>query len=281
MLHVPVGANSFGLTLPSWGTTRPAAANGTSVTPGTGAYGTYAQVGSDLVDDAYGLLININSNSASAASRNTVVKIGIDPAGGTTYTDRITGLLAGGASTYAVTGGGVWYYFPLFVPAGAAIAAAAFGTVTTALRVGIIALQRPANPALVRCASYAETLGITGTAGTSVTPGTTSEGAWTSIGTTARRLWWWQASLQVPSGDTAWNAATMHLDLGVGDGTAGGTSVIIQDLPIVFSTAEVLANPPLTAGVEWAVPAGSSLYVRAQSSGTLDTYTAAVYGAGG
>lgn len=279
MLHVPVGANSFGLALPSWGTTRPAAANGTAVTPGSGTKGSWVQLGSDLVDDCYGILININSNTASAASRNTVVDIGVDLSGGTSYTVLIADLLCGGAVTYTTGGGGVWYYFPLLIPSGAAIAARAAGSVTTAIRVGAVFSQQPYNPSMIRKATFTETLGITGQAGVSVTPGTTSEGSWTSIGTTTSRLWWWQMSMQVPTTDTSWNAAAIHADLAVGDGT--NFDIIIKDLALVTSTAEGFSNPPLTAGVEWDVPAGSTIYVRAQSSGTLDTYTAAVYGAGG
>lgn len=279
MLHVPVGANSFCLTTPSWGTTRPAAANGTSVTPSTSGYGTAVQLGADLTFDAYGILININSNSASNASRNTIVKIVVDEAGGTSWSDRITGLLAGGASTYVVSGSGQWYFFPIFIPAGAAVAAAAYGTVTTAIRVGAVFLQKPSNPSMVRKGSLVETIGVSGTAGTSFTPGTTSEGAWTLLGTTTNRLWWWQLGLQVSNADTAWNAAAIHCDLAVGDGST--FDIIIQDLVINTSTAEALVNAPLTAGVEWDVPAGSSIYMRAQSSGTLDSYTAAAYGCGG
>lgn len=279
MLHVPVGANSFGLTLPSWGTTRPAAANGTSVTPAVGSKGSWAQLGSDLVDDTYGLLININSNSASAASRNTVVDIGVDEAGGTSYTVRIPDLLAGGAPTYSTGGSGQWYYFPLFIPAGSSVAARSQGSVTTAHRVGCVHLQRPMNQSSVRVGSYVEALGITAPAGTSVTPGTTSEGTWTSIGTTTNRCWWWQAAIQVPTADTSWNAAAIHVDVAVGNGT--DFDVIIQDMAVVTSTAEAIVNPPLTAGVEWDVPAGSTIYMRAQHSGTLDTYTGAVYGLGG
>lgn len=279
MLHVPVGANTFGLSTPSWGTTRPAAANGTSVTPSTTGYGTYASVITALASDCFGLLININSNSGSAASRETVVKIGVDMSGGTSYVDLITDLLAGGAATYSTSGGGLWFFFPLNLPAGSRLAAAAYSTVTTALRVGIVPMMRPPNPALIRKASYVETIGASGRVGTSVTAGTTTEGAWKLLGATSRRCWWWQLAIQVPASDTSWNAAVLHADLAVGNGT--NYDIIIQDAAISTATTEAMTNPPLTAGVEWDVPAGSNIYMRLQSSGTLDTYTGCAYGAGG
>lgn len=281
MLHVPVGANSFGDTPASWGTTRPAAANGTAVTPGAGAYGAWAQLFAATTQDTYGILINVNSNTGSAASRGTVIGIGWDESGGTSYTARVEGLLCGGAAAYNTGGSGVWYYFPIFIPAGSRIAARGNSTVATAFRVGAVLMQKPANPAMVRKGSFVEALGISGNIGTVIVPGTTAEGAWTLVGTTSKRCWWWQVGFQVAVADTAWGAGIMHVDLGVGDGTVGGTDVIIRDTPISMSTAEALTNIPISAGVEWDVPSGSNIYVRAQYSGTLDTYTCAAYGLGG
>jgi len=279
MLHVPVGANTFCLSTPSWGTTRPAAANGTAVTPGTGVYGSWASVITAVAQDVYGLLININSNAGSAASRNTLTKIGVDMAGGTSYVDLIPDLLSGGAAPYNVNGGGLWYYFPLFLPAGSRIAAAGFGTVTTVYRVGIVPMMLPANPALIRKGSFVEAVGVSGTTGTVFVPGTASEGAWTLLGTTTLRTWWWQVGVQVSSADTSWLANAIHIDVAVGDAT--NKDIIIQDTNITTSTAEQSVNPPLTAGVEWDTPAGSNIYVRGQASGNLDSYAAVAYGMGG
>jgi len=279
MLHVPVGANTFCLTTPSWGTSRPASANGTSVTPGTSGYGTYTQILSALSADAYGLLVNVNSWSASANSRNGVIKIGIDEAGGSSYTDRITGLLIGNAAPYNTGAGGVWYFFPMLIPAGSTVAVAGHGSVSTAFRCGLVALGRPAQPSMIRKGSFVETLGISGITGTALTPGTTSDGAWTSIGTTTNRCWWWQLAVQVDAADTTWVGNSIHVDLAVGDGS--NKDIIIQDLLLTTTTNEQASNPPLTAGVEWDTPAGSTIYMRAQTSGNLDSYTAAAYGLGG
>lgn len=279
MLHVPTGANTYCLTTPSWGTTRPNTANGTSVTPAVGSYGTAVQLGSDLTQDAYGILININTNFASAASRNTTVTIGIDESGGTSPTDKITGLLCGGSAAYTRNGGGNWYYFPLFIPGGSSIYAKAQGTVTTAIRVGCVTFSMPSNPSAIRKGSFVETIGITAPNGTAVTPGTTSEGAWTSIGTTTLRTWWAQFGFQVNAADTGWNLAAIHVDVAVG--TAGTKDIIIVDANFCTDSGEYVGNPPLTAGVEWDIPAGSTIYMRAQSSGTLDAYTGAVYLLGG
>jgi len=281
MLHVPVGANTYGVTLPSWGTSRPAAANGTAITPAAGSYGSWAQVGSDLTADAYGILININSNYTASASRNTVVDIGVDPAGGSSYTARIAGLICGNADSYTSAGRsgcGVWYYFPLFIPANSSVAARGHSTVATAFRVGIIVMQRPSNPAMIRKGSFVETLGVSGNQGTAITPGTTAESSWVSIGTTTKRCWWWQMGWQVPSTDTGHQTAAIHLDLAL---TNTGSGIIIRDLMVNTQAQESLTNRPLTQGVEWDVPAGTTLYVRAQTSGTAEASQVAVYGLGG
>lgn len=279
MLHVPIGANTFNNPVPSWGTTRPAAANGVSITPSAGSYGSYAQVGSDLTEDCYGLLININSNYGSAASRNTVVTIGIDEAGGTSFTDRIPDLICAGAGTYIMPGSGVWYYFPIFIPSGAAVGAKANSSVTTAIRVGLVFLTHPANPSMTRKGSFVNAIGITGNNGTSVTPGTSSEGSWTSLGSTSNRLWWWQLGVQLVTTDTSWAANALHIDLATGDAT--NKDIIIEDLCITTTTGEQLAMPPFTQGVEWEVPSGGNIYVRAQNSGTNDAgYYIAAYGLG-
>lgn len=280
MLHVPVGAGSFCLMTPSYGTTRPAPGLGTTVTPGTASEGSWATVQSALAQDAYGIMVCINSAFTSATPRNYVVDIGADPAGGTSYSAIITDLLAGGATALDV-GGGVWYYFPLFIPAGSTIGARAQGTNASTMKVFTSCFQLPMNPSQVRKGSFTETVGITPGAilGTSVTPGTSSEGSWTSIGTTVNRLWWWQLGVQVSASDSAWNTALLFGDVATGDATH--KDIIIQDNPFVTSTAEACANPPLSAGVEWDVPAGANIYVRLQNAGSNDTYTVAVYGCGG
>lgn len=279
MLFVPrAGRQMIGIEA-SWGTTRPATNFGTSVTPAVGSKGSWAAMGSALAFASVGLLININSNAASVASRETVVDIGIDPAGGTSFTPIIQNLLAGGANTYLASGG-VYYYFPIYIPAGARIGARAQGTVTTAIRCNFMSYGRPSRPELHRTGSYVETLGITGTAGLDNTNGgTTAEGGWNLIGTTTRRCWWWQFGLQVAASDTAWNAAVVHMDLAIGDGS--NKHLIAQDVPLFLTSNEAANRIGDQNLMEWHAPAGSSIYARLQSSGNLDPFQWAAWGLGG
>ena len=106
MLFVPAGANSFGVVQESF-TGRPASAMGTAVTPAVGSKGSWAQVFASLDHDTYGLLVNINSNTDSAASRNTVLDIGIGAASSEIVL--IPDLIAGNANIYTGFGVGLWY----------------------------------------------------------------------------------------------------------------------------------------------------------------------------
>lgn len=277
MLHVPTGAQSYGSVTPSYGTVRPAATMGTSVTPGTSGYGSWAQVLSALTYDVYGLMICMGNNNTTATNRHTIARVGVDTAGGTSYTETIGGLLCGSAANYAASAG-EYMYFPLFIPAGSTVAVSAYSTVTTAFRIWVQAFAAPPNPSMIRKCSFVEAIGQSGLTGVAVTPGTASEGAWTSLGTTTKRCWWWQFGCQIDLADTSWNTNTIFVDIAVGD--VSNKDIILLDQPVSTTNAEVFSIPPFTAGCEWDVPAGSTIYARAQVSGTADTLAIVAYGAG-
>ena len=117
MLHVPVGAQSYGGIVVNYGTARPANSLGVLVTPGTSGYGSWFQLFTAQSFDAYGLLMCLSNNGTSATNRHSKVKLGIDEAGGTSYVDRIDGLLCGSTANLG-PGTGAWYFFPVFIPAG-------------------------------------------------------------------------------------------------------------------------------------------------------------------
>lgn len=276
MLFVPAGANSFAA-IESNASGRPSASQGTAVTPAVGSKGAWTQAIASLSNDTYGLLICISGNNASAASRNTAVDIGIGAAASEIVV--IPDLIAGNACSYAVGGSGLWYFFPVAIPAGTRVAVRAQGTVTTAFRVFIQAFQKPLNPSMIKKAALVEAIGMTVPNGVAVTPGTTAEGAWTLLGTTTQRNWYWQVGAQIPSGDTAHNAGVIHIDLAEGNGT--NFNILIESAVLVTTAAEIATIPPITIGCEYPCPAGSSIYARAQHSGTAETLQITAYGAGG
>jgi hypothetical protein len=142
-----------------------------------------------------------------------------------------------------------------------------------------MAFCRPSNPSQIRKGSFVEAVGASNPNGTALTSGTTSEGSWTLLGTTVNRLWWWQLGIQVTSSDTSHTAGVHHVDLAVGDGS--NYDIMILDLSVNVQGQETITNQPLTAGVEWDVPAGSNIYIRAQKSAAVDALYACAYGLGG
>lgn len=287
MLFVPGGENVFGLVSSSTAGTRPATTTqGTSVTPGTVGFGSYAQIGVALTEDSYGILIGINNNSANNASRRAVVNIGVDYTGSTAFTTVIPNLVGGGAPTYTTEGTAQYYYFPMLIPSGSTIGAQGYASVATAFRVFTQTYRKPLNPSGRRIAAYAESIGESTFEGTNFTPSVTAaNGTWTGLGTSSRDLWWWQVGVQGTSGDSSYAAnTTILVDVGVGDGTVAGTEIILKDIPIRQGTAaESFNNVPIMGGCEYPVPSGSRIYIRGQNSGANETgnYNAVVTAAGG
>lgn len=281
-LFVPHAANSF-----EWWTSnntgRPSAAMGTSITPGNNTMGSYTQLlaGASVTQDVFGILIQINSNAVAAAARDTLVTIGVDPAGGTSYTDTIQNLL--GSCAAPNTFGGINYYFPLWIRAGSSIAAKASvnnATVGT-LRVYTQVLGQPTNPEAIKVGTYVDSFGVTtgSSNGTTVTSGTTSEGSWTTLATsTSRSCWWWQ--LGMGCNDSTMAALVYAADLGIGDGTT--KRVVVNDMLAFADSSERLSYGPYTFGCEFDAAAGVNVYGRLQCSGTADSgLSLAAYGLGG
>ncbi len=267
MLWLP--SNDFGSIVSSVSSTRPNAALGTTITPGNNTNGSYASVLSTLADDAYGLLINVNSNTTAANARDTLMTIGFDPAGGTSFTDKITDLLVSLACALSL-GHGLYYYFPLFIPAGTSIGAKASvnnATVGT-LKTFMTAFCRPRRP--VKTGKYVVTYGNTAasSSGTAVTSGTTNEGAWTLLGTVGAndRPFFWQ--LGYGQNQSAMASEIFHCDLGIGDGT--NMKTVIQDQIFAASNAEYVVGGVQMGGHGIARP-NDGVYGRMQTSGSTTT----------
>lgn len=254
---------------------------GATVTPGNNTYGSYAQVLAATSDDAYWVDVFVTGVAVSGAAKDGLITIGVDPAGGSSYTDTITDLLVSCAPTSSLPGFLI-YSFPLFIKAGSTIAAkgtvntATVGTITVAVRLRC----KPTRPELVRVGSYVRTFGSTpgSSAGTSVTPGNAgTKGTWVQMGSnTVDNLWFYQLGLGI-------NNATMNnnltgWDVGIGDGSNKAT--IVDDQWAVPNTAETLVTTPRQTW--WESKTGDGIWVRAAAAGTaLTGWSAAVYAVGG
>lgn len=274
MLWVPRGAFDYRWRLDTT-TGRPAAAFGATVTPGNNSKGSYAQLiaGASVTEDVWAIRVRFNSGATSGAARDIIADLGIDTAGGSSYTVLIPNLLASCAGPH--TTGGIGYWFPVFIPAGSSIGVAASvnnATVGT-LRAWATLYGKPRNPEATPVGYAVEAVGVvTGSSrGTTVTAGTTSEGSWTSLGTTTRNAFY--AALGVGFNDTAMGANVTGVDLAWGD--ASNKLLVVENQLVTTTTGEASGY---TADEGWAmIPSGTTLYGRAQCSGTADTMSLAAY----
>jgi len=258
--------NEWGLIIESVADgTRPTAAWGTSITPGNNVYGAYAQVLTATSDETFLFRITLASFFVSAASRNALVTIGIDPAGGTSYTDLISDLVASCApNAFSALPGPTVYEFPLRIPAGATVAAKASvnnATVGTG-RVSIQLFGRPSRPELVKAGTFVTTFGSSpaSSSGTAITPGTTAEGAFTQIGSALTvPLWYWEFGLGINNATMANN--NQHVDLALGDAT--NKKIVIPNGIVAETSSETLAK--LTLGRNGLGAVGDLVYARAQT----------------
>jgi hypothetical protein len=262
-------------------------AYGTSVTPGaSNVEGAWQQVASaaNISEDIYCLVVRVTDHNTTAVQFDGLLDVGVDPAGGTSYTAIISNVLCGQAD--ASSQDGIIFIFPIKIKAGSTIAVRIQGsnaTPGTAL-VRITAYGKPTRPDAVMAGAYAETVGaITGSGGVGFTPGNSNaEGAWQSLGTTAKDLWWWQLAVQISNGTTT--NLLYHIDLAYGDAT-NKHEIITNAFLSVPGTAERIIYVANVANLPECfrhVPAGSEIFVRGTCSGTANTgFNAVAIGIGG
>lgn len=277
MLWLPHG-NSF-----EWSTNnntgRPATTLGSSITPAQNSKGSWTEILADLAEEVWAVTVVIHSTTVAAQIKDVLVDIGIDPAGGTSYTTLIPNLLAGGANSFTQGTPGAAYFFPLHIPKGAAVAAR--GSVNNAtvgtIRVYIQVHGKPTHPELFKKGFSVEAFGITAASsrGTAITAGTTSEGAWTELtaGTLSKDYFWAQVGRGIH--DTTAQNGVVGIDVAAGD--ASTKRVILDQVLSAESTNEYASKwqTPWQGPVR--VPSGSRIYGRAQCSGANDTDSLAVY----
>ena len=283
MLFVPTGPD-FQWYYSNTLTTQPTASYGTTITPGTtaGTYGSWAQVATagNMAQDTYGVFICFNSGSTSSSSRNILCEMGVDNAGGTSYQSVIPYLIAGNAFPYTTAPGGIYYYFPLYIKSGSSVAFRAMSNSSTTFRVSVYFYGQPRRPDGLRVGSYVDAFGTTvnSRVGTTITAGTTSEGAWTQLGSaTTKSYWWWQTGLSVDNASI--NAATFHTDLSAGDAT--NKKLLNENQAWFTTTSEQVGCIPSFQNAYNNVASGQIIYGRAQTSATTTTTSMIAYGLGG
>lgn len=264
-----------------------------STTPGTSVpshatvanlEGNWTEIASsaNIAEEVWLLVIQVSSISASGNIRNALIDIGIDPAGGSSYSVFIENLLCSQAGSFV--NGGFWFYFPIRIPAGASVAAR-YQSNSTAItaRVSAWFYGKPTAPELVWRGCVCETIGtISSSTGVAFTPGNSgAEGSRVSLGTTTRALKWFQLSAGIANNTTTAVAYLLDLDW---SNDATNFFPILEDVPMFLpGTAEItgLHAGPNILNAFCDVPAGATLYIRGSCSGTAVTgFSALAHGVG-
>lgn len=278
--------NRFQDRISNWAGTRVSV--GPTVTSGAAnTYGTYTNLLTATAYETFLMEIIISSAFTAGNARNGAVTIGVDQAGGTSYVDTIQHLLCGAATTQQTSIGlGYAYTFPLYVPAGASVAAKYTSTLATQTAVvGLTCWGKPSSPEQVRCGTYVDSIGFNAatTLGVTVTPSLNNTiPTYVSLGALPRAAWWYQAGYM-------WNDATMtanlqtRVDAGVGSSAANAALVYDDCIYSVLTANEQVSM--LRPGTPYPLPspAGQNIYCRAWcASATADSGGCAVgYALGG
>ena len=281
---LPAGLSGYAFTYDNWGA-NPSSNPGQAITPGaSNAEGSWTQVASaaNIAQDCYWIYMVVSAGATTTASKPQLLDIGVDPAGGTSYTAVISNLVCGGSgSVLAMTRE---FVFPFFIKAGSSVAVRYQGANATAgtVRTLVKFYGRPTQPENVPVGMIAQTFGtITNSTDTSFTPGNAAAGAWVSLGTATTPLWWWQLGVQIDNANQS--AHYTYVDIAVGDVTNKYT---IKRQLMTSTTGEAAGN--IAGGnldfmsCYWPVPAGAEIWVRGRNSAAPVTgYNATVIGIGG
>jgi hypothetical protein len=281
----PLGSQML-TTYRNWGT-NPAVTAGVTVTPGaSNVKGSWAIMATGANLNFEVCMIEVWFHTITGTlDRQIAIDIGVDPAGGTSYTTVIANIIAGNMpGGPGGIGGGTRFLFPIRVPSGSQVAIrasnsnATAGTFIAACRfVGVTS-----RPEMALCGQYAETIGtVSGSAGVTFTPGNAADGTWASLGTTTQPLWWWQLAYSVADGTMS--AQYTYIDLAFGDAS---NKHIIKTLFTGNTSAEVTADLAMSNMMYHQcycpVPANTNMYVRGRCSTTPDSgYNAVAIGIGG
>lgn len=260
------------------------AAVGTSFTPGNNTYGTYVQLlaGAAVTEDAFGIAINVNTLFVTTQGRDALVKIGIDPSGGSSPIDVIPDLLVSAAANFVGGVRGINYYFPIFIKAGSSVwisGSVNNATVGTGNAIATL-FCRPSRPELVRAGSFVRAFGINRatSSGTAITPVNGSKSAYVQLGSAlAEPLWWWCGGIGVNSNNMNNNA--FQFDWALGSSTTTNRAIIVDQ----WCGANL---NELLSWDSWGVPAlgavGDLVFSRAACGGTVFAgFSVGAYGVGG
>lgn len=255
----------------------PAATEGVSLTTGiSGAMGSWVEVlsAAQITADLDGFHFMVTAfNAGATINRTLLIDLGIDPAGGTSYT-RFCTLNAGNAAGSLIgIGGGREYFLPYRIPKDASFGARGQTGHSASGSVAVVAHgYGQKGQGLLKTGQYAEDIGLdsANSRGTLVTPGNATFGSYVSLGTLARPCWWFNVGFGYD--DTSVTATYTHVELSFGDVS---NKHVFWEGQCAGNTSEHVGETR-AANVDFLnclcpLPAGAELFARAKASGAPDS----------
>lgn len=277
--------SAFYFTYDNWGA-NPSANIGTSVIPGaSNVEGSWTQIASsaNIAQDCYWIELRVFLGATSAQAKNHLLDIGVDPAGGSSYTAIISNLQVGASASISQAGIRE-FVFPFFIKASSSVAVRIQGSNGTAgtVRVAAKFFGQPSNPAVCPVGAISQTFGtITNSNGQSFTPGNVADGSWADLGSLSQPLWWWQMGHGIDN--SVLTVEYTYIEVAYGDGSNKDTIFKVMHAGTNGETIGLGMQSHLLACAAYKpVPAGANIYIRGRCDSAPDaSYHATVIGIGG
>jgi hypothetical protein len=260
----------------TWAEGRPASGDAiTLAASGTShAVGTKVELFSETAFDAHYIRISLENSFASNTQTDQLVHIYVGGSGA--EQTLIPSLLAGWAPTLFGPGTPRCYEFPIFIPKGSRLSAGNQALIASDT-VGIFVELYGGGAPNHWYGSGVEALGAVDASsqGTSVTPGSVSEGTFTAIGTTGREYRYILPMLQGSLTDTNMSSNIVAADIGAGGAITAG----LEEFWFATNTSEQTWTQFGGRGRYVTIPSGTALQLRAQNStNNVDTLDFVIYG---
>ena len=184
-----------------------------------------------LRHDVHFIEMWISNNISAATDTSTTIEVGVDYAGGTSYTVLVSGIQAGFISNNGMGSGSLAFRLlslPLWIPAGSTVAVRGRNVTgsTRSVTVGMLVHGDPRNPDRWWCGQVCDTLGYNAAAsgGTVVAPNASANtlGSWVNFGSASTHDYGAIAlSVQGATGGDTAIGGTYGVEIGVDSNQVG------------------------------------------------------------
>lgn len=244
----------------------------------TGSKGSWVEVIDNalVTSDCQWVYVEIVKTGAAGVDTSSVIDIGVDTSGGTSYTAVISNLFAGHTDDHNANnaaGGCLAYSIPLKITSGSAVAIRGQTVAGASRSANVRVMLLGGATGTPYSGSTCTTFGITGIAGTTITPGNDATwSSWVNIGSTTA-VDMQAVSLGVePIAGTAVQRNTYEIQIGV------SSAAISPIYEVHMGTSESINGPRPTQPAYKFIASGSQLQARARGTfGSIDTIRVALY----